>query len=128
MPPRRFCAQADAMQRRQIRQALQFASTHDERVYLPQLLLIESAIARARGEPDRAEASARRAVAEACGQQAPWLELLARVELCQHEGAAAEDRDALAELVDRLPEASGTAAVRKARALLQGAKSGPIAA
>jgi ATP/maltotriose-dependent transcriptional regulator MalT len=34
----------------QLREALQFASTHDERIYLPQLLLIESAIARARGE------------------------------------------------------------------------------
>ena len=37
----------------QLREALQFADAHDERVYLPQLLLIEAAIARARGEPLR---------------------------------------------------------------------------
>jgi ATP/maltotriose-dependent transcriptional regulator MalT len=111
----------------QLREALQFASTHDERIYLPQLLLIESAIARARGEADVADASVRRAIAEAREQEAPWLELLARIELCEHEGATPEDRDALADLVDRLPEATGTAAVSKARALLEGTKSRRVA-
>jgi predicted ATPase len=102
----------------QIREALQFASTHDERIYLPQLLLLESAIARARGDADVADASVRRAVAEAREQEALWLELLALVELCKHERATPEERDALAGLVDRLPQASETAAVSEARALL----------
>ena len=112
----------------ELREALRFASTRDERVYLPQLLVLESAIARARGKPDVADASVRRAIAEAREQEAPWLELLARVDLCEHEGATAEDRDALAELVDRLPEARETAALKRARALLEGRKPRPMAA
>ena len=36
-------------------------------------------------------------------REVPWLELLALVELCKHEGAKAKDRQALAALVDRLP-------------------------
>jgi ATP/maltotriose-dependent transcriptional regulator MalT len=55
----------------QLREALQFASTHDERIYLPQLLLTESAIARARGEADVADASVRRAIAEARSRRRP---------------------------------------------------------
>ena len=112
----------------QLREALQFASGHDERVYLPQLLMIESAIARARGEVQMADASIRRAIGEAREQEAPWLELLARVDLCEHESATAEDRDALAALVDRLAEARETAAVKKARALLEGTKPRPMVA
>jgi tetratricopeptide (TPR) repeat protein len=112
----------------QLREALQFAAAHDERVYLPQLLMIESAIARARGELQVADASIRRAIGEAREQEAPWLELLARVDLCEHEGATAEDRDALAALVDRLAEARETAAVKRARALLEGTSPRPMVA
>jgi len=61
----------------QLREALQFAGAHGERVYLPQLYLIEAAIARARGDSDAASAAAGRAVAEARAQEAPWLEQLA---------------------------------------------------
>jgi len=86
-------------------------------VYLPQLLLLEAAIARQQGRADAASASARRAVEEARGQEAPWVELLALVDLCEHHGATAEDSLALAALVDRLPEAADTDAARKARSL-----------
>ena len=112
----------------QLREALQFAAAHDERVYLPQLLMIESAIARARGEVQVADASIRRGIGEAREQEAPWLELLARVDLCEHGGATAEDRDALAALVGRLAEARETAAVKKARTLLEGTKPRPMVA
>ncbi len=61
--------------------------THGERVYLPQLLLTEAAIARARGRAAAAEASIRRALQEARAQEAPWHELVALVELCEHGGA-----------------------------------------
>ena len=91
-------------------------------MYLPQLFLIEAAIARARGESAVAHASVRRAVAEARAQEAPWLELMALLELCEHDGATAEDRQALAALVDQLPEAIDTTAVARARALLDKAK------
>ena len=108
---------------RQLEQALEIVNAHGERVYLPQLFLIEGAIARARGQPAAALASVRSAIEEARAQEAPWLELLALVELCEHEGAKAKDRQALAALVDRLPEAADTDAVARARALIRGTRA-----
>lgn len=61
----------------QLREALQVADAHGERVYLPQLYLIEAAIARARGDSAAASAAVGRALAEARTQEAPWLEQLA---------------------------------------------------
>src|SRR4029450_1756192 len=75
---------------RQVEEALQIADNRRERVYLPQLFMIEAAIARARGESGVFNAAARRAVAEARAQETPWLELLALVELCEHESAKAK--------------------------------------
>jgi DNA-binding winged helix-turn-helix (wHTH) protein/tetratricopeptide (TPR) repeat protein len=103
----------------QLQEALETARTLGERVYLPQLFMIEGAIASARGDRKAAKTSLRRAVAEAREQDVPWLQLLALVELCGTGEAAAEDRSALAELVDQLPEASDTAVLLKARALLK---------
>ena len=102
----------------QLDEALQIVNTLGERVYLPQLLLIEAAIAEGRGDPAAARESIRRAVAEAHAQEAPWLELVTLLELCERDDATAEDRHALAALVDQLPEAAGTAVVRRARARL----------
>lgn len=106
----------------QLQEALQIADELGEGVYLPQLLLLQAAIARAQGRPEAGAASVRRAIEEARAQQAPWLELLALVELCAHDDAAPEERLALAELVDQLPEAAGTEPVERARSLLQPAK------
>ncbi len=100
----------------QLEQVLQIVDARGERIYLLQLLLIEAAIARARAQLAAALDTARRAIDEARAQQAPWLELLARVDLCAHDGADAEDRRALAAPVDALPEAGDTAAVAAARA------------
>jgi DNA-binding winged helix-turn-helix (wHTH) protein/tetratricopeptide (TPR) repeat protein len=108
---------------RELDEALRVASAHDEHVYLPQLFLIEAALAGARGEPDVAADAARRAVAEARWQEAPWLELLALLQLCEHDAATGADRDALAALVERLPEAGGVEAVARARALLEATKA-----
>jgi tetratricopeptide (TPR) repeat protein len=105
----------------QLVQALAVVETRGERIYLPQLLQVEGAIAHARGEPDAADASIRRAIREARAQGAAWLELSARAALCVHGKASAKDRRALAELVDRLDEGSGTALVARARALLANA-------
>ena len=98
-------------------------NTLGERVYLPQLFVMQAAIARARGDRAAADAAIRRAIAEARAQEAPWLELTALIELCDGRGATAKDRRALAALVDQLPEASDTAAVAKARKLLDKTKS-----
>jgi DNA-binding winged helix-turn-helix (wHTH) protein/tetratricopeptide (TPR) repeat protein len=103
----------------QMQQALQIAEELGEGVYLPQLLLLQAAIARAQGRPEAGAASARRAVEEARAQEAPWLELLALVELCAHHDAKAGERRALAALVDQLPEAADTQPVERARSLLQ---------
>jgi tetratricopeptide (TPR) repeat protein len=100
-----------------LREALQIADELGEGVYLPQLLLLEATIARAQGRPDAAAASARRAVEEARAQDAPWVELLALADLCEHHDATAEDGLALAALAERLPEAADTDAVRRARSL-----------
>ena len=68
----------------QLRQAFEIVNTYGERIYLPQLLLTEGAIARARGQRANADASIRRAITEARAQGALWLELLALTELCEH--------------------------------------------
>ena len=102
----------------QLDQALEIVETYGERIYLPQLLLIEGAIAHSRSEPDAAIASIRRATEEARVQGAGWLELLALTALCERGAATYEDRRALAALVDQLEEASDTTALTRARALL----------
>jgi len=107
---------------KQLEEALHIAEKFGERVYLPQLHLMQAAIARARGERKAASASVRRAIAEARAQEAPWLELIALIDLCENDRVKPEDRSALATLVDQLPEASGTIAVVKARALIDTAK------
>jgi len=99
-------------------EALQMADELGERVYLSKLHAMGAAIARARGDRKGAEASARQALAEATAQESPWLELLALSELCEHARATREDRSALRALVDRLAEATDTAPMARARALL----------
>jgi ATP/maltotriose-dependent transcriptional regulator MalT len=108
--------------KKQLDEALQVADKLGERVYLPQLYLMEAAIARSRGERGVADASVQRALAEARAQEAPWLELMALIEMCDRERATVADRRALATLVDKLPEARDTTAVARARALLEKTK------
>jgi tetratricopeptide (TPR) repeat protein len=107
----------------ELQEAFRVGEELGERVYLPQLLLLEAAISRAQGQPDAGIAAARRAIEEARAQEAPWLELLARVELCEHHDATPEDQQALATLVDQSPETDGTELAKRARSLLQAAQS-----
>ena len=109
--------------RRELDGAMQCAEAVGERLCLPQLLLLGSRIADALGEPDRARELVRQALAEARTQEALWLELLALSELCLHDDATASDRRSLAAIVNQLPEASDTNAVRNAQALVQKRKS-----
>ena len=102
----------------QLEQALTIVNEYGERIYLPQLLLMEGAIASARGEPDVADAATRHAVQAAREQGAAWLELLALTVLCERAGASDKDRRALTLLVEQLHEASETPALARARALL----------
>jgi tetratricopeptide (TPR) repeat protein len=106
----------------ELQEALRVGEELGERVYLPQLLLLEAAIARMQGQLDVSSTAVRGAVEEARVQAAPWLELLALVELCGHHDATTEDYQALAALVDQLPETDGTELLKRARSLLQATK------
>ncbi len=98
----------------QLQEALGVARELGERVYLSQLFLLEAAIAREMDKPEASTAAVRRAVQEARSQEAPWLELLALVELCEGHDALPEERQALASLVTGLPEMEGAEPVKRA--------------
>ena len=99
---------------RQLDEALEIVDSLGERVYLPQLLLIEAAIAQARGDMASAHESMRRAVTEARAQGAPWLELMALRKVCEHD-AATDDEPARARGARRAvpPGASRNRVVRR---------------
>jgi DNA-binding winged helix-turn-helix (wHTH) protein/tetratricopeptide (TPR) repeat protein len=107
----------------QLEQALDIVSTYGERIYLPQLLLTQAAIARARGQRANADASIRSAITEAQAQGAPWLELLALTEICEHSTATVDERGALGALVAQLGEGIDAPALARARVLLERAHS-----
>ena len=107
----------------QLQQALEIVNTYDERIYLPQLLLIESAIARARDQRAAAHASIRRAIAESQDQGASWLELLALTELCEHDTPTHDDQAALETLIAQLSTDGDTPALAKAKTLLVRSRS-----
>ncbi len=102
----------------ELQEAFRVGEELGERVYLPQLLLLEAAIARVQGRPDASSVAVRRAIEEARAQEASWLELLARVELCEQHDATTEDHQALVRLIDQLPETHGTELVKRARSLI----------
>jgi len=102
----------------QLEEALAIAGDVNERVYLPQLYLMQAAIASRRGDMAMCEASQRKALEEAQFQQSPWLELMARNALHADAPLTGDDRKAMATIVDEMPEAWDTGAIGKARALL----------
>ena len=102
----------------QLRQALEIVNTYGERIYLPQLLLTEGAIAQARGHSADAEASIRRSITEARTQGALWLELLALTEIGEHSTATVDDHRALGALTEQLCEARDTTALARAAAVV----------
>ena len=106
----------------ELEEALRVGEELGERVYLPQLLLLEAAVARGQGRLDAGSAAVRHAVEESRAQEAPWLELLALVELCGEYPATAGELQALAVLVERLSEAVDTAPVKRAYSILQAAQ------
>lgn len=67
----------------QLEQAFTIVNSYGERIYLPQLLLIQANIAHLRADVDVEVISLKRAIAEARSQNAAWLELLALTKLCE---------------------------------------------
>ena len=102
----------------QLRQALEIVNNCGERIYLPQLLLIDASIARARDQRARALESMQRAITEAREQGASWLELLALTDFCEHASAAVVEHRALDELVPRLTQGVDAPVLARARAVL----------
>ena len=102
----------------QLQEALLLAEELSEGVYLPQLLLLDAAIARVQGRADASAAAARRAIEVARSQEAPLFELLALVDLCDHHHVTAVEWQSLAVLADKMPEAADMEPVRRARSLV----------
>jgi len=105
--------------RRELDDAMQCAEATGEGKYRTQLLLLESRIADALGQLQRARESMQQAVADARAREAPWLELIALSALCEREGATTHDLAALRQVAEQLTEGLDTAPVAKARALLE---------
>lgn len=103
----------------QLRQALEIVNGRGERIYLPQLLLIDSAIARARDQRTRADEATLRAITEARAQDAPWLELLALTDFCEHASTSTDEHRALEKLVVQMSQGVDAPVLTKARAVLE---------
>jgi hypothetical protein len=112
-----------AAARQQIVEAKQCAQAAGDRSCLPRLLMLEARVADALGEQRQARDSLQEAVAEARTQKAAWLELLARLALCERGDATAVDLAALREVVEGLTEGLETTPVVRARALIGGRAS-----
>jgi len=107
-----------AAARKQIAEAMQCAEATGDRSCRPRLLMFEARIADALGERRGARDALLAAVAEARTQEAPWLELLALVAICERGDATVEELAALREVVEGLTEGLDMPAVARARALL----------
>jgi tetratricopeptide (TPR) repeat protein len=106
----------------EIEEAMQCAQSIGDRVYLPQLFLLEGRIADALGEQKRATESIRRAVAEARAQEAPWLEMIALSAVCDRKDATAEDARALRRALEQV-DGPDIGPVKSAQAVLAGSRA-----
>jgi tetratricopeptide (TPR) repeat protein len=109
--------------RQQIAEAKQCAQAAGDRSCLPRLLMLEARIADALGEPRQARDALQDAVDEAHTQEAAWLELQARLALCERGDATAVELAALRKVVEGLTEGLDMTPVRRARALISGCAS-----
>jgi hypothetical protein len=79
---------------------------------------LQASIWRKLGRSEEARLWVQRSIEEAQAQRAPWFEMMALIDLCEHHGATADDRLSLQKLLEQLPEARDTVAVATARGLL----------
>ena len=112
-----------AAARKQIVEAKQCAEAAGDRSCLPRLLMLEARVADALGERRQARDALQEAVDEARTQEAAWLELLARLALCERGDATVVELAALREVVEGLTEGLDTPPVARARALFSGRAS-----
>jgi DNA-binding winged helix-turn-helix (wHTH) protein/tetratricopeptide (TPR) repeat protein len=100
-----------------LEEALALAQRIGERLYLPDLLLLQARVSLGQKQLDAARSAMQAALAEARSQHALWLELSALVALCELDDAASEDRSALEDACTRVTEGFDTDLVKRARAL-----------
>ena len=107
-----------AAARKQVAEAMQCAETAGDRSCRPGLLMLEARIADGLGERRRAHDALLEAIGEARTQEAAWLELLARLALCERGDPSIADLSALREVVEGLTEGLDMPAVARAKALV----------
>jgi tetratricopeptide (TPR) repeat protein len=100
-------------------QALELAQRNGERLFLPDLLLVQGTIALGQRHPAAARRSMHAALQEARGQEALWLEVSSLLALCELDDAPAEDIAALMQARGRVREGIDTALIARTDALLQ---------
>jgi DNA-binding winged helix-turn-helix (wHTH) protein/tetratricopeptide (TPR) repeat protein len=90
----------------------------DEQYYVPVLLMLQARVAQAQGDAPAAYQWLRKSQRLASEQGALAFELKAALALVEHPAATANDRTALATLLDTLREGHDTTDFRRARSLL----------
>jgi DNA-binding winged helix-turn-helix (wHTH) protein/tetratricopeptide (TPR) repeat protein len=110
---------------REIEAALDMDRRFGERHYVPQLLLLRSSIAAARGERNRARELATAAHDEASAQEALWSRIVALLFLCEQDDARPADYEALATACTRVEGGARTSVMQRANAVLRASRSRP---
>ncbi|MCB1954581.1 MAG: AAA family ATPase [Rhodocyclaceae bacterium] len=105
----------------QLDKAFERVSALDERVYLPQLYVLQARIAAGLGRDDAVLSALREGREEARRAQATWLELWVNLASWDLLGGDVAQRTELADIIARLPEGGDTEMLRRARALLDSA-------
>ncbi|MEH8015783.1 AAA family ATPase [Rheinheimera muenzenbergensis] len=103
----------------QLDQALEIVNGYDERIYLPQLMLIQAAIAHLRGDAKVEAESLQLAIAEARAQGAAWLELLALTAWCERGTPTPDELSALEQLLNTLSDSDDIDLLEQARGIVQ---------
>jgi hypothetical protein len=102
----------------QLDQAFEIAQSFDERIYLPQLLIIQAGIRQLASDSQTAAAHLRCARDEARSQKAPWLETWALVELCEGGSATRLERTELSALLEVAEQSLSQELLERARRII----------
>ena len=101
-----------------IDEALALASRINERIFVPDLYLLQARIALGQGQPDAARSAIEDSLRTARAHQLLGQELSALVALCELDTATPDDLDALESAYGRLREGFDIPEVKRAQALL----------
>jgi hypothetical protein len=108
---------------KQVKEALSLAHRIGERIFVPDLLLLNARIALGCNDQEGARDAMRRSLDEARAMRALWQELAALVALNELDAASSAMRAELASAYARLTEGLDTPLAEKARTLIAGGKT-----